>query len=162
MDFRRMEMRDFEQVRLLSQNLAQMHAQQRPDIFLPPEAMTKKEFKKRAVGKEAFGFVATDGASVAAYCFCRVKAWGQKNKVACPRRILWIDQFCVDSAFRSKGVGTALTQYIRKTAVQLGCNSIELEVWAFNEDARAFYTKQGFSEQSRLLELSVLQNPSES
>lgn len=58
--FRRMELSDFAQIRVLSRDLAQMHTQARPDIFLPPAEMNKKEFKKRAVGKDAFGIVGTD------------------------------------------------------------------------------------------------------
>lgn len=50
-----------------------------------------------------------------------------------------------------------MTLYLRQTAVQLGCDSVELEVWSFNDGARDFYVKQGFAEQSRLLELSVSQ-----
>lgn len=155
--FRRMELSDFAQIRVLSRDLAQMHAQARPDIFLPPAEMNKKEFKKRAVGKDAFGIVGTDDDVLLAYCFCRVKVWGKKNKVACPRRILWIDEFFVNPAFQRQGIGAALTQHLKQTAAQLGCDCVELEVWAFNDAARDFYIKQGFSEQSRQLELSASQ-----
>ncbi len=117
--------------------------------------MTKREFKKRAVGKNAFGIAAIDGTEITAYCFCRIKSWGQKNKAACPRKILWVDEFFVNPVFQREGIGAALTQYLKQTAAQLGCNSVELEVWAFNNAACDFYQKQGFSEQSRLLELPV-------
>ena len=60
--FRRMELPDFEQIRILSRDLAQMHAHARPDIFLP-----------RAVGKDAFGIVGADENGLLAYCFCRIK-----------------------------------------------------------------------------------------
>lgn len=155
--FRRMELPDFEQIRILSRDLAQMHAHARPDIFLPPAEMNKKEFKKRAAGKDAFGIVGADENGILAFCFCRVKAWGLKNKAACPRRILWIDEFFVNPAFQRQGIGAALMQHLKQTAAQLGCDCVELEVWAFNDAARDFYIKQGFSEQSRLLELSVSQ-----
>ena len=155
--FRRMELPDFEQIRILSRDLAQIHAHARPDIFLPPAEMNKKEFKKRAAGKDAFGIVGADENGILAFCFCRVKAWGLKNKAACPRRILWIDEFFVNPAFQRQGIGAAMTLYLRQTAVQLGCDSVELEVWSFNDGARDFYVKQGFAEQSRLLELSVSQ-----
>ena len=65
--------------------------------------------------------------------------------------------FFVNPAFQRQGNGAAMTLYLRQTAVQLGCDSVKLEVWAFNDTARDFYIKQGFFEQSRLLELSVSQ-----
>ena len=77
------------------------------------------------------------------------------------RDYLDIDEFCVDSAFRRQGVGTALIAFVRAHAKERGFSRIELNMWEFNRDALAFYEAVGFQTYRRYMELPVSENGEE-
>jgi GNAT superfamily N-acetyltransferase len=51
----------------------------------------------------------------------------------------------VRPTYRRKGVASALLDSVRAAANKLGINPVTLQVWAFNEDARAFFQQRGFT-----------------
>jgi len=57
-----------------------------------------------------------------------------------------IPLFAVDSAYRRKGVGTALIHWIEKIALTAGIGVIRLEARVGNSAARAFYRALGYRE----------------
>ena len=57
-----------------------------------------------------------------------------------------IPLFAVDGAYRRKGVGTALIQWIEETALTAGIGVIRLEARLGNSAARAFYRALGYHE----------------
>lgn len=69
-------------------------------------------------------------------CWSATKLWSGKY--------LEIDNFIVDKAHRSKGVGKVLTDYVEKKALALGCTSIVLDAFTTNFDAHRFYYNQGY------------------
>lgn len=60
-----------------------------------------------------------------------------------------------DEAFRRQGVAKEMVAFMKKDACQRGFAKIELDVWAFNASAIAFYEEAGFCETRRWLELTV-------
>ena len=56
-----------------------------------------------------------------------------------------VQEICVDKSCRGQGIGTALMDEVRREAASRGCPKLELQVWAFNGGACAFWTKQGFT-----------------
>ena len=73
----------------------------------------------------------------------------------CARRIYQIEEFGVDAAYRRRGAATALIEFCRREAAQKGFPGIELDVWAFNEDAQRFYEAMGFRTYRSFLELPL-------
>ena len=61
--------------------------------------------------------------------------------------VLLIDDICVTAQYRRRGVGRALFDYAQAAAKEAGCDRSELSVWAFNEEAMAFYRAMGFAPQ---------------
>lgn len=59
-------------------------------------------------------------------------------------KYLEMDNVVVDEAYRSCGIGTALSEYITALALQEGCVTIMLDAWLTNEKAHLFYERQGF------------------
>lgn len=59
------------------------------------------------------------------------------------RKFLWICEICVDKQARRKKVATQLFEYIKQIAQEQKIESIELNVWDFNEPAIKFYEKMG-------------------
>lgn len=64
------------------------------------------------------------------------------------RKRLWVqlDNLAVKKEHQQHGVGTLLLKSIMKWAKSKGIRRIELQVYAFNNNAEAFYKKNGFQE----------------
>jgi ribosomal protein S18 acetylase RimI-like enzyme len=61
------------------------------------------------------------------------------------RRILYLDQIAVKESARGEGHGKALIAAGVALARELGIDFVELDVYAFNAEARAFFLSQGFA-----------------
>ena len=71
------------------------------------------------------------------------------------RDFLDIDEFCVDEAYRRKGVATSLITFIKEYAKEKGFHRIELNMWEFNKGALAFYESVGFETYRRYMEIML-------
>ncbi|WP_431243557.1 GNAT family N-acetyltransferase [Flavobacterium sp. P21] len=69
-------------------------------------------------------------------CWSATKLWTGKY--------LEIDNFVVNPAYRSKGIGKLLTDYVDQKAKNLGCSSIVLDAFTGNFGAHRFYYNQGY------------------
>ena len=58
--------------------------------------------------------------------------------------MVYIHHISVDAAFQGQGVGHALINAARAYARTHGITHVELDVWAFNTHARAFFEREGF------------------
>jgi GNAT superfamily N-acetyltransferase len=56
-----------------------------------------------------------------------------------------IHHISVGSEYRRQGVGRALLGAARACGLELGIELLTLDVWSFNEDARAFFQRNGFN-----------------
>lgn len=59
------------------------------------------------------------------------------------RKIIVVDEICVDEKCRHKGIGRALMQKIVDIAEEKDFDAVELSVWSFNTEAKDFYEKMG-------------------
>ncbi len=59
------------------------------------------------------------------------------------KRGLWLDDLYLDPAFRGKGIGRALMEYLAELAVQNDCGRFEWIVLDWNEPAINFYRRLG-------------------
>ena len=55
----------------------------------------------------------------------------------------FMDDLCVHSDFRRRGIGKALLAAARDAARARGAQTLMLQVWAFNEAALRFYEAAG-------------------
>ena len=60
------------------------------------------------------------------------------------RRICYLAGIVVAPAFRKQGIARALLGELQREAAPRGAASIELDVWAFNEQARPVFASLGF------------------
>ena len=74
------------------------------------------------------------------------------NPILQSRVVGLIDDFIVDSAYRKKGVGRELLDTARRIAIEKKVESLELNVWGFNESAIHFYMQNGLKVQRITLE----------
>ena len=61
------------------------------------------------------------------------------------RKILHIENICVDKNHQKKGIGKKLYKEIVQIAKERNIKNIELMVWGFNENAINFYKSLGMS-----------------
>ena len=61
-----------------------------------------------------------------------------------PRRWLYIDQISVEPGARRRGVGRALVSAVLRYAGDAGIDDVEVDTWAFNDRAQAFFASLGF------------------
>jgi len=66
-------------------------------------------------------------------------------------RVLVVNDFFVDPAWRKKGVGRALTVRLLQEAKAMHVDRIDLEVLPTNADAAAFWRKVGFGSTGRTI-----------
>lgn len=68
------------------------------------------------------------------------------------RKVLFIDALVVDVNHRKNGIEKILMQEMEKLAKDNNCSSVELNVWAFNENAIKFFEGMGMSVKTMILE----------
>lgn len=156
MEITRAERADVDGIlRLLSQVL-EIHAEIRPDIFVSGTTKyTKSQLYEMFEDDSRPVFVAKQNGKICGYAFCVIKEADFATTMK-PHKSVYIDDFCVDSSARGKGVGSVLFEFVKRWAKSLGCADITLAVWEGNVNARAFYDKMGMTPRETVMELSLV------
>ncbi len=154
MTVRRAENKDIKRILELLGQVLEIHAEIRPDIFVPGTTKySVEELKKMISDDENPIFVAVDGRGrVTGYAFCRIKEQPAAEYMV-KFKSIFIDDLCVDAKARGGHVGTALFEFVKNEARRLGCYEVTLNVWAGNEPAERFYEKMGMKTKERQMEL---------
>lgn len=138
-------------IRLLRQ-VGQVHHQIRPDIFpVGTQKYDEDQLLDLLKDKNRPVFVALTDDTVTGYCFCQIKAMAQTG-CSVPRTEFYIDDLCVDEAFRGQGIATALYRYALAQANAMHAHSVTLNVWCGNESALRFYEKMGLRPRNIMME----------
>ena len=139
-------------LRLLSQVL-EVHAAIRPDIFV--SGTTKygeEELAEMFTDDSRPVYVAADGENhVAGYVFCQLQE-PPFTSTMIPRKILYIDDLCVDESARGRHIGKALFEHAKSEAVRMGCYEVTLNVWEGNDTALNFYRSMGMKPKETMME----------
>lgn len=133
---------DWEQINRLSAQVAELHTAWRPDLFRNSDISYPKSLLDELI-KEKSIFVAKLNGTVVGYTAFWI--WQTNGVCSVPRKVLSINDFCVDETARSHGIGTQMMQELRILAKAFGCTDLELTVYPQNDAAIAFYQKCGFS-----------------
>ncbi len=130
-----------------------VHHNGRPDLFKGPATKYSAEELEQILSdttKPVFVCERDDGL-VVGHAFCAHKQV-LEDSVLTDIRTLYIDDICVDEAFRGCGVGKALYEYVKDYAGKQGCYNITLNVWECNPGARKFYEALGLKPQKTGME----------
>ena len=133
-------------IELLKQ-VGEVHHQIRPDLFRSG-AQKYDEAALSALLKDASRpiLIAELDGKVAGYAFCILQIT-ENDPVLCDRKVLYIDDLCVEETLRGHGIAGALYQKVLDYARQLHCDAVTLNVWSGNDGAMRFYEKSGFKPQ---------------
>lgn len=131
----------------LLRQVGEVHHQIRPDLFRAG-AQKYDEAALLALltdpGRPIF--IAETEGTVAGYAFCILQIT-ENDPVLRDRKVLYIDDLCVDEGHRSRGIAGALYQRVCAYARELGCDAVTLNVWCGNDHAMKFYEKCGLKPQ---------------
>ena len=147
MEIRFADTRDIPGIIDLLQQVGEVHHQIRPDLFRAgaqkyDEAALLRLF---ADPNRPILTAIIDGKLVG-YAFCILQVT-ENDPVLCDRRVLYIDDLCVDEAMRGKGIATELYRRVLDYAAELHCDAVTLNVWCGNDSAMKFYEKCGLKPQ---------------
>lgn len=120
-----------------------LHAVGRPDIFkLGAKKYTTEELTAIIQNDETPIFVYEEDGFVMGYAFC-IYQYTPDSPGLFERRVLYIDDLCVDEQYRRRHIGKQLYDFVIDTARENGCCSVTLNVWRVNPEAQAFYRSLG-------------------
>ncbi len=146
-------MRDIPRLLALLVQVDMVHHNARPDLFRGPATKyTAEELKEILCDDKRPIFVSTDGEDrVLGYAFCIVKQ-AENDSILTDIKTLYLDDLCVDEAFRRQRIGQELYDHCLSYAKEIGCYNLTLNVWADNPGAMRFYEKCGLVPQKIGLE----------
>ena len=146
MTIRFAETRDIPGMIDLLQQVGQVHHQIRPDLFRDgAQKDDEPALEALLLDKTRPIFIADTDGKVAGYCFCILQVT-EGNPVLCDRKVLYIDDLCVDETIRGHGIATKLYEHTLAFAREQGCDAVTLNVW-YGNDALKFYEKCGMKPQ---------------
>ena len=147
MEIRFAEVRDIPGMIALLKQVGQVHHEIRPDLFrggaqkYDEQALeTILKDPKRPI------LIAQREGMVAGYAFCILQEVSN-DPVLCDRKVLYIDDLCVEETLRGQGIAKALYERVLAFAREIGCHAVTLNVWCGNDGAMRFYEKCGMRPQ---------------
>ena len=153
MRIRRAEEKDIPRLHELLGQVLQIHADIRPDIFIPGTTKyTDEELRDMIHDDQNPIYIAADEQDICeGYAFCQLRQQPFSNNMV-PFLSLFIDDLCVDQKTRGQHVGESLFEFVKQEAKRLGCYEVQLNVWDGNTSAEKFYEKMGMKTKERRLE----------
>ena len=141
------EKRDIPGMIALLQQVGEVHHQIRPDLFRSgAQKYDEAALLELLANPDRPILIGDIDGQVAGYAFCILQVT-KDNPVLCDRKVLYIDDICVDETRRGQGIATALYQQVLAFARELGCHAVTLNVWCGNDGAMKFYEKCGMKPQ---------------
>jgi ribosomal protein S18 acetylase RimI-like enzyme len=126
------------------------HRHHLPHLFQKPAGPVREEdyYIGLLADEDGTVFVAQAGEELVGFVHVAVMQ-APDIPVFVPRRYASVDSVVVKQGFQNHGVGKLLMDAMQAWAVEQGATSIELNVYAFNESAIAFYEGLGYQTLSR-------------
>jgi ribosomal protein S18 acetylase RimI-like enzyme len=144
-------------IELLKQ-VGQVHHLGRPDLFRAgAQKYNEADLRNLLQDESRPIFIAEEDGKVRGYGFCILKVT-KNDPVLVDNTTLYIDDLCVDETCRGKHIGKAVYAHIVGYAKSIGCDSVTLNVWAFNERAMGFYESLGMKPQKIGMEMRLEEN----
>jgi ribosomal protein S18 acetylase RimI-like enzyme len=144
MNVRRATDDDADALSLLNTEIQALHANALPSRFkspgpetCPPEAM----MALLGLPENHFFVAEADGTAVG-YVYAEIVR-RPETTINHAYELVYVHHLYVRPAYQRRGVGRALLDAVRKAGVDLGISRLAVDVWTFNEGARAFFRSYG-------------------
>ncbi len=147
------EARDIPNIIDLLRQVGEVHHLIRPDLFRAGAQKYDEAALDRLLTDPSRPILAAEEqGKMVGYAFCILQIT-KDDPVLCDRKVLYIDDLCVDEDFRGGGAAMALYDRAVSLARELGCHAVTLNVWWGNDRALTFYNKCGLSYQKIGMEM---------
>jgi len=128
----------------LNVHVQRLHAEAYPDLFVfPDQDDFALVFYEMILDDPAVYIFIAESPQPVGYIICRV-VHGEGNPFMFARSYLYVDQITVEPGEQGKGIGKALMEHADRLAQEEGLPMIQLNSWAFNQDAHHFFFAQGY------------------
>ena len=143
MDIRFAQARDIPDMIELLRQVGEVHHQIRPDLFRAgAQKYDEAALEKLLADPNRPILAAVEKGALLGYAFCILQVT-EGDPVLRDRKVMYIDDLCVDEIRRGQGVAGALYRAVCDYARELDCDAVTLNVWCGNDRAMAFYEKCG-------------------
>ena len=144
---------DLERVNELRMQVNALHVAGKPEVFKPGFCGELRDYIYVIMKNPAMEIVVAETEGTVCGFAVLNHIVRPENPFMFERDYLDVDEFCVDEAFRRRGVASAMVRFIREYAEANGFRRLELNMWEFNRGALAFYESAGFSTYRRYMEI---------
>ena len=139
--------KDIPQMLDLLLQVGEVHHQIRPDLFRAgAQKYDETALKRLLKNPDRPILAAEEDGKMVGYAFCILQIT-KDDPVLCDRRVLYIDDLCVDESHRGRGIAGALYCRSLELAKELSCDAVTLNVWWGNDNALRFYENCGLQKQ---------------
>lgn len=144
--------KDTDQILVLTNDVADKHGLNRPDIFKQhPYHISKEKIEHNIESETHRVIVAEENEVIIGVILCSIRCYLDDAKYK-DSKIISIEDTCIAPAFRGQRVGSKLLEYIKEIAREIGCCRLEVNVWSFNLESEAFFRANGFTDQRIVME----------
>lgn len=137
---------DAELISSLNTDVQGLHASAMPWRFKPPgpETFPPSAAATLLAGPNNLIFVAELDGEPIGYAHAEI-SYRPDTPFHHAHELVHLHQISVRPEHRRTGAGRALIEAVRSAAKAQGIDLMTLDVWSFNEDARAFFAREGFT-----------------
>ena len=130
----------------LNADVQAIHASALPWRFKPPDPNTFPPAAAAALLAQPNNlvFVAAVDSLPAGYAYAEV-IHRAETSYSYAYDMVYLHHISVQPVHRRRGLGRALMDSVRSAARERGIDLVALDVWTFNEEARVFFRRQGFT-----------------
>ena len=138
--------KDYKGISEVFEEVDSLHRKALPHIFREPDRPARtEEFISSVISDEnATLFVAETNSQIIGLVQVVIRKT-PPIPIMVPRRYAVLENLGVRDGYRHLGVGASLLERARQWALGKEVSQIESNVWEFNEEAIAFYEKQGYT-----------------
>lgn len=133
---------DREAVNALAAQVHALHVAWRPDIYETVDVLYPESRMREAIAARELYVAKLDGAIVG-YTSLKIRNYDFSGHVK--RKVMLVDEICVEQTLRGRGIGKAMMEDIHALAKAFRCTDLQLGVYPQNDEAVAFYQKCGFT-----------------
>ncbi len=140
----------------LNRPVQNLHARLYPNDFRADtdDAEVRQFFEARLAASGSTVIIAEISGKPVGYIWFDVRP-RPENAFKLARPCIYIHQISVGPDARRQGVGTVLMRYVERQAMSQGIPEIDLDTWAANHEAHAFFEAHGFAKFNMVLRRPV-------
>ena len=133
---------DREKINALAQEVHAMHVAWRPDIYEMVDELYPAERMLAGISNREL-YVAKLEKQIVGYVSLKIRNYDWPGVVK--RKVMLIDEICVEESLRGHGIGKAMMEDVHALAKAFRCTDLQLGVYPQNDEAVGFYQKCGFT-----------------